>query len=54
MPDMIIDAWIQHPTPAFIDNPMFASLRRWRGGMQMPEHILHGNAERVFRLGDLG
>jgi uncharacterized protein len=39
MPDMIIDAWIQHPTPAFIDNPMFASLRRWMGGMQMPDHI---------------
>jgi hypothetical protein len=25
---MIIDAWIQHPTPEFINNPMFASLRR--------------------------
>jgi predicted TIM-barrel fold metal-dependent hydrolase len=26
----IIDAWIQHPTPAFLRDPMFASLRRWR------------------------
>jgi predicted TIM-barrel fold metal-dependent hydrolase len=28
---MIIDAWIQHPTPAFLRTPMFASLMRWRG-----------------------
>jgi predicted TIM-barrel fold metal-dependent hydrolase len=27
----IIDAWIQHPTPAFVADPMFASLRRWLG-----------------------
>jgi hypothetical protein len=28
---MIIDAWIQHPTAAFLRHPMFASLMRWRG-----------------------
>ena len=28
----IIDAWMQHPTPVFIMNPMFESLRRWLGG----------------------
>jgi hypothetical protein len=28
---MIVDAWIQHPTGAFLKNPMFASLMRWRG-----------------------
>lgn len=28
---MIIDAWMQHPTPEFIGHPMFASLRRWMG-----------------------
>jgi len=28
---MTIDAWIQHPTPAFLREPMFASLRRWMG-----------------------
>jgi len=28
---MIIDAWMQHPTPAFIGHPMFESLRRWMG-----------------------
>jgi predicted TIM-barrel fold metal-dependent hydrolase len=25
----IIDAWLQHPTPAFARHPMFESLRRW-------------------------
>lgn len=28
---MIIDAWTQHPTAAFLRHPMFASLLRWRG-----------------------
>ncbi len=28
---MIIDAWVQHPTGAFLRDPMFASLMRWRG-----------------------
>lgn len=27
----IIDAWLQHPTPAFLRHDMFASLRRWMG-----------------------
>lgn len=25
----IIDAWIQHPTPGFLQDPIFASLLRW-------------------------
>ena len=29
---MIVDAWIQHPTPRFLGHDMFASLRRWMGG----------------------
>jgi hypothetical protein len=29
---MVIDVWMQHPTPAFISHPMFESLRRWMGG----------------------
>lgn len=29
---MIIDAWIQHPTRAFLSADMFASLLRWTGG----------------------
>lgn len=28
---MIVDAWLQHPTAAFLQDPMFASLMRWRG-----------------------
>ncbi|WP_166299369.1 hypothetical protein [Bradyrhizobium sp. 2S1] len=29
---MIIDAWMQHPNPAWIGDPIFESLRRWRPG----------------------
>ena len=28
----IVDAWAQHPTPGFLGDDMFASLRRWTGG----------------------
>lgn len=28
---MIVDAWMQHPTPEFMGQPMFESLRRWMG-----------------------
>lgn len=27
-----VDAWLQHPTPDFLAQPMFASLLRWTGG----------------------
>ena len=33
---MIVDAWIQHPTRRFLEQDMFASLRRWTGG-EIPE-----------------
>jgi hypothetical protein len=29
MADFIVDAWMQHPTEAFLAEPMFESLRRW-------------------------
>ena len=29
---MIIDAWMQHPSPEFLKDPMFDSLRRWARG----------------------
>ena len=32
----VIDAWMQHPTPAFLNHEVFASLRRWTK-MQVPE-----------------
>ncbi len=34
---MIIDAWMQHPTPHFLAQPMFASLRRWLGQAEIPQ-----------------
>jgi len=33
---VIVDAWMQHPTRRFLEQEMFASLRRWTGG-QIPE-----------------
>ncbi len=36
---MIVDAWIQHPTPGFIGHEMFASLRRWAGESPIPSEI---------------
>ncbi len=36
----IIDAWIQHPTPAFARAPMFQTLRRWGGAeVEVPDVI---------------
>ena len=32
----IIDAWAQHPTPRFLNEPMFDSLRRWTRGLGGP------------------
>ena len=29
---MAIDVWMQHPTPRFLEQDMFRSLRRWTGG----------------------
>ncbi len=31
LPCPVIDAWMQHPTPGFLGQPMFASIRRWMG-----------------------
>jgi predicted TIM-barrel fold metal-dependent hydrolase len=36
---MTIDAWIQHPTPRFLAEDMFASLRRWSGDELPTEQI---------------
>ena len=36
---MIIDAWMQHPTPAFVADDLFASLRRWLHLEQIPSEI---------------
>ena len=33
----IIDVWMQHPTPRFLSQPMFESLRRWAKQDKIPE-----------------
>lgn len=38
-PDGVFDAWIQHPTPAFLGHEMFASLRRWMKIDRVPDEI---------------
>ncbi len=35
----VIDAWIQHPTPRVLSEPMFASLRRWLRAEHVPEEL---------------
>lgn len=37
----VIDAWIQHPNRRLLEDPLFASLRRWIGSMghEIPEHV---------------
>ena len=35
----IIDAWIQHPTPTFLADPMFRALRRWMRIDTVPDQI---------------
>ena len=35
----IIDVWMQHPTLAFINHPMFETLRRWMGIEKVAEDI---------------
>ena len=46
----VIDAWIQHPTPGFLRDPMFASLRRWRS---MSLDALPESIPDAFTLGAL-
>ncbi|HOS77893.1 MAG TPA: hypothetical protein PLL15_07590, partial [Syntrophales bacterium] len=35
----VIDAWLQHPTLRFINQPMFESLRRWTGMGTLTEEL---------------
>jgi len=35
----IVDAWIQHPTPRMLRDPMFASIRRWTGA-SIPDELV--------------
>jgi predicted TIM-barrel fold metal-dependent hydrolase len=36
---MIVDAWMQHPTPRFLAQEMFSSLRRWTGQQPPSEEL---------------
>ncbi len=36
---MIVDAWLQHPTPRFLAHDMFDSLRRWGAVQDVPEEL---------------
>ena len=36
---MVVDSWLQHPTPGFLSSPMFASIRRWMGIEVVPDEI---------------
>jgi uncharacterized protein len=52
----IVDAWMQHPTPEFLSQPMFESLRRWSrdklGGGEIPlEATVAAMDEAGVRLG---
>ncbi len=35
----VVDAWIQHPTPEFLHEPMFESLLRWMELENVPDEI---------------
>lgn len=39
MSAQIVDAWLQHPTPAFVADPMFDAIRRWMRMDTIPEEI---------------
>ncbi len=35
----IVDVWMQHPTPRFLQQDMFAPLRRWTGGLDADQEV---------------
>ena len=51
----IVDAWMQHPTRRFLEQPFFASLRRWTWQEEIPDvplaATLGGMDEAGVRLG---
>ena len=36
---MVVDVWMQHPTPRFLGHDMFDSLRRWTGQDMTPQEV---------------
>ncbi len=53
-PPAVVDAWIQHPTPAFLAHPMFATLRRWMGLQEVPEAFPLQLTTEALRAGGVG
>jgi predicted TIM-barrel fold metal-dependent hydrolase len=53
---MIVDAWLQHPTPRFLAHDMFDSLRRWTGQALPSEEVPIGVTVQALDAGgvDLG
>lgn len=52
MSQAIIDAWMQHPGAGFLDDPVFASLRRWIGmDGPMPELPLEATLAAMDQAG---
>lgn len=48
----VVDAWMQHPTPAFLQQPFLESLWRWMGIDDPPEEIpLEFTAQRFEKAG---
>lgn len=39
LPVPAIDAWLQHPTPAFLRHEMFSTLLRWMGLDEVPDEL---------------
>jgi predicted TIM-barrel fold metal-dependent hydrolase len=51
---LIVDAWMQHPTPGFLEHPMFASLRRWVGEQALPREIPFDVTVQAFARAGVG
>jgi predicted TIM-barrel fold metal-dependent hydrolase len=51
----IVDVWMQHPTPRFLEQPFFESLRRWSRQESIPEVPLSHTIGAMDQAGvDLG
>lgn len=48
---MVIDAWIQHPTPLLLRQPFLDSLKRWLGQSEMPDLPLEFTVEALRSAG---
>lgn len=47
----IIDVWMQHPTPRFLEQPYFESLLRWTGQQRFPDVPLEATIATMDQAG---